>query len=184
MKKFFVLLFLMIIGTSVYAQSDNLVTTKGYVRGDYSQYHYFKSYDGVLYEMKNDYETEHSSSMIPFPEVLVKFPQNKNATYYTVLDGTKIIAKGAFQGNIYVQTVRIPSSVAYIGEDAFADCVNLKTIEVYSSSSSIPVIEVDRETEKEEIGRYNINGVKVEETDDGIQIILYSDGTADKVLKP
>lgn len=184
MKKTFLLLLLLVASVSVYAQSDDLVTTKGYVRGNYSQYHYFKSYEGVLYEVRDGYATENSTTLTPLPEVLVKFPQNKNVTSYTVLDKTQIIAKGAFQGNQYIQTIRIPSTVSHIGDDAFADCENLRIIEVYSSSSSsVPVIEDNRDTEKEEIGRYNINGVQVEETEDGIQIILYSDGSANKVLK-
>ena len=61
--------------------------------------------------------------------------------------------------------------------------MNLKSIEIYNSSSSIRAVEEDRDSEKTEIGRYNINGVKVEETEDGVQIILYSNGTSDKVLK-
>ncbi len=172
MKKFLVLLFLMAIGTRVFAQS--LATDRGYIYGMYESVTncHFESVDGVLYVI-NSYK----------PRALVKFPQNKNVTTYTVLDKTSSIARGAFQGNKYIQTVRIPSSVTYIGDNAFEGCENLKTIEVYEVSSAIQAAEMNEVIEKEEIGRYNINGVKIEEADGGIQIILYSDGTADKVLK-
>lgn len=168
MKKFLILLFLMAIGTSVYAQDVN---SNGYIIAGSSHEH-FESIDGVLYQIYNS-----------SPNVLVKFPQNKNVTTYTIPDKTKTIAKGAFQGNKYIQTIRIPSTVNYIGDNAFDGCENLKTIEVYESSSAIPAVEMDENPDKREIGRYNINGVKVEEKDGGIQIILYSDGSADKVLE-
>ena len=169
MKKFLVLLFLMAIGTRVFAQS--IATDRGYIDVTHTAYGHFESVDGVLYVLGSD------------PKVLVKFPQNKNVATYTVLDKTSSIARGAFQGNKYIQTVRIPSSVQYIGDNAFEGCENLKTIEVYEVSSAIQAAEMNEVIEKEEIGRYNINGVKIEEADGGIQIILYSDGTADKVLK-
>lgn len=174
MKKFLVFLFLIAIGTSVYAQKK--INDRGYTYTEDSD-DYFKSIDGVLYLISRV-----NASNPPYTHTLVKYPQNKKDITYTVPNNVRTIAKGAFQGNKYIDTIRIPSSVIYIGDNAFADCENLKTIEVYTSSSSIQAVEEDI-IEKEEIGRYNINGVKVEETDDGIQIILYSDGSAEKVLE-
>ena len=174
MKKFLILLFLMAIGTSVYGQ--DYATDRGYIYCS-STNSSLETIDGVLFIRIN------ISSSNNYPKTLVKFPQNKNLTTYTVPDKVQIIARGAFQGNKYIQTIRIPSSVIYIGDNAFDGCENLKTIEVYSSDSAIQAVEMDDNTEKKEIGRYNINGVKVEEKDGGIQIILYSDGSADKVLE-
>lgn len=173
MKKFLILLFLMAIGTSAFAQvlnnPDGYITryTAGTNAGS------FYTNDGVFF-VKYYYNSK---------SVLVKFPQYKNTTTYTVPDDVYIIAKGAFEGNKYIQTIRIPSTLTSIGDNAFDGCENLKNIEVYDASSAIPAVEMDEDIEKKEIGRYNINGVKVEEKDGGIQIILYSDGSAEKVLE-
>ena len=163
----------MAIGTSVYSQTR--ITDRGYAY--LSNNDYYESIDGVLYLIYK-YETNQ-----PFTHTLVKYPQNKNVTTYTIPYNVRTIAKGAFQGNKYIQTIRIPSSVIYIGDNAFDGCENLKTIEVYNSDSAIQAVEMDEDIEKKEIGRYNINGVRVEEKDGGIQIILYSDGSAEKVLE-
>ena len=180
MNKFFLFLVLSAASVGAFAQSESDITDKGYIsrNGDGFSNHY-ESIEGVLFLMYQYFNDTQQS-----PYILVKFPQDKNVTTYTVPDKTSIIAKGAFQGNKYIQRIRIPSSVYYIGDNAFEDCASLQSIEVYNSSSSIRAVEEDRETKKTELGRYNINGVKVEETDEGVQIILYSDGTADKVLKP
>lgn len=129
MKKLLVLLFLIAIGNSVYGQYR--ITDKGYTQlGDGAYYkHWYESIDGVLFVM---YQWAEET---PKPYVLVKVPQTKNITNYTVPDGVETIAKGAFQGNKYIQTIRIPTSVYYIGDNAFADCENLKSIEVYPSSN-------------------------------------------------
>ncbi len=162
----------MAIGTSVYGQDNT--TDRGYIYGN--TFNFLETIDGVLF-------IRYKTSSNNYLKTLVKFPQNKNLTTYTVPDKVQIIARGAFQGNKNIQTIRIPSSVIYIGDNAFDGCENLKTIEVYSSDSAIQAVEMDENTEKKEIGRYNINGVKVEEKDGGIQIILYSDGSAEKVLE-
>lgn len=180
MKKFLVLLFLIAIGASVYGQEleSSSYSFSGYVSADMGAGQYYTE-DGVLYLKSSPSST--GTFQYTF---LVKYPASKQNTSFTIPTGTTRICRGAFQGNKYIQTIRIPSTVRRIGDNTFDGCENLRSIEVYTSSSSIQVIEEDRETEKEEIGRYNINGVKVEETDDGVQIILYSDGTADKILKP
>ena len=176
MKKCLFLLFLMAIGTSVYGD-NTLYERDGYLTSDYTQYYSFETLEGVLYIRFNYNQYQN------YLTTLVKFPQNKSLATYTVPDKVRTIARGAFQGNKYIQTIRIPSTVKYIGDNAFDGCESLKTIEVYQASSAIPAVEMDENPDKKEIGRYNINGVKVEEKDGGIQIILYSDGSADKVLE-
>ena len=180
MKKFLILLFLMAIGTSVYGQTAD---DRGYINTDgyylsalYSGYY---TEDGVLYAGAN-YVSGNLDHKYDF---LVKYPASKQATSFTIPAGTYRICRGAFQGNKFLQTIRIPSTVKSIGDNAFDGCESLTSIEVYEASSAIPAVEMDDNTEKKEIGRYNINGVKVEEKDGGIQIILYSDGSADKVLE-
>jgi hypothetical protein len=116
---------------------------------------------------------------------LVKFPQNKTISSYTIPSSVQVIAKGAFQGNKYLRTIRIPSSVYFIGDNAFDSCEQLTSIEIYESTSSARAIETDNPPDKaSEVGRYNIQGVKIQEDEEGkVQIILYSDGTFQKVIK-
>ena len=174
MKKLFVLSILIVFGTIAYAQDH--MTSNGYIRlknnGDY----YF-SEDGIIFINNNKYN-DHKV-------VLVKFPQNKNISSYTIPNGVNSIAKGAFQGNKYLKTIRIPSSIIYIGDNAFDGCDQLQSIEMYESTSAVRAVEMDESpSEAREVGRYNIQGVKVQEDEEGqVQIILYSDGTSKKVIK-
>jgi len=173
MKKILVLLFLVALGTGVYAQDST--TDKGYLRhADYKNGSFFTE-DDILFVKYNNFSSY---------STLVKFPQNKNIPTYTIPDGVSTIAKGAFQGNKYVQKIRIPSSVLFIGDNAFDGCDNLSSIEVYkSSSTNVNEVFEDADSEATEIGRYNIQGVKIQEGEDGqVQIILFSDGTSKKIL--
>lgn len=147
MKKLLVYLFLMAIGISVNAQSSST----GYINvHSAGMYHgHSESIDGVLYVLSN--ASDHA------PYSLVKFPQSKNVTTYTVLDKTLYIDKGAFQGNKFIQTIRIPSSVEYIGENAFDGCENLKSIEVYASSSSDQTINRGDVNEDGEVNIGDVN---------------------------
>ena len=171
MKKLIVLSLLIVISIGVYGQRTT--TDKAYLYGRiYCE-------DGVLFTRYNN-----SSDYDIACETLVKFPQNKNVSSYTIPNGVYVIAKGAFQGNKFIKTIRIPSSVVYIGDNAFDGCDQLTSIEIYESTSAVRAVEVDDSpSEAREIGRYNIQGVKVQEDEDGkVQIILYSDGTSQKVI--
>ena len=57
--------------------------------------------------------------------------------------------------------------------------------EIYESTSAVRAVETDdSSSEAREVGRYNIQGVKVQKDEDGkVQIILYNDGTAKKITK-
>lgn len=170
MKKLFSLLFLMFMGTIAYAQTG----VEGYLSASATNPKFYTD-DGVLF-------IKATGSQIY--ETLVKYPQTKSSTTYTVPDKTEIIARGAFKDNKYLRTIRIPSSVCRIGDNAFDGCENLSSIEVYeSSSTNVNDVFDDADTETTEIGRYNIQGVKLQEGDDGqVQIILYSDGKSKKIL--
>ena len=57
MKKTILLLLLLRASVAAFAQSDGLVTSKGYLRGDYEYYpitHHFESIDGVLFEVYDE----------------------------------------------------------------------------------------------------------------------------------
>ena len=170
MKKIIVLSFFIASGISAYAQHADAVSDKGYLEATHSVF----SDDGVLFTNKKGYLL-----------TLVKYPQNKSSNSYTIPEGVYCIAKGAFQGNKTIRTIRIPSSVRFIGDNAFADCDQLESIEIYTSASAVRAVENDEpHSQAREVGRYNIQGVKIEEGEDGqVQIILYSDGTSKKVIE-
>ena len=171
MKKLIVLSLLIVLGTAAYAQSN--VTDRGYINAD----NYFCE-EGILFSCG-------STNGVYKDNILIKYPQNKQSTSYTIPAWVYIIAKGAFQGNKYLKTIRIPSSVRYIGDNAFDGCDQLTSIEIYESTSAARAVEADNSpSEVKEVGRYNIQGVKIQEDEDGqVQIILYSDGTTQKVIK-
>ena len=173
MKKFICLSLFILLGATVYAQ--NGVSDKGYIYRYSSSYNYYCE-EGVLF-VKNDGISSGNS--------LVKYPQSKQTTSYTIPNWVKTIAKGAFKGNKYIKTIRIPSSILYIGDNAFDDCDQLTSIELYESTSAVGAVEPDDlPSDAREVGRYNIQGVKVQEDEDGqVQIILYSDGSSKKVVK-
>jgi hypothetical protein len=173
MKKFVVIAILSVFGVAAYAQETFLSN------GDFKGY--ISSEDGILFVEK----TRSALSLDTRCKTLVKFPQNKNVDSYTVPAEVYVIGRGAFQGNKYIRTIRIPSTLYYIGDNAFDGCDNLISIEIYESTTSARAIEVDDSpSEVKEVGRYNIQGMKVEEGEDGkVQIILYSDGTTKKVMK-
>ncbi len=180
MKKIQLLFLSLLFGTAAYSQE--LTNDKGYINNYGNSYYRFISEDGVLFL---SVKPEHLNDIGYHKDVLIKYPQSKNLSSYTIPDGIATIAKGAFQGNKYLQKVIIPSSVKYIGDNAFADCDALVSIETYESTSSVRAVENGASTsDVKEVGRYNIQGVKIEEGVDGqVQIILYSDGTARKVIE-
>ena len=175
MKKLFVLFLFIVLGTTVYAQKS--VNDKGYIWNYYSSCNFYCE-EGVLFT-KDDDDYSHQCN------ALVKYPQSKQSTSYTIPGWVGVIAKGAFQGNKYIKTIRIPSTVDYIGDNAFEGCDQLTSIEIYQSTNSVKAVEADDSpSEAREVGRYNIQGVKIQEgEDEKIQIILYSDGTAKKVAE-
>ena len=176
MKKLIVISLFIVLGTTVYAQKG--ITDRGYIY-EYSSHYNFYCEDGVLFSKYT------GTSSIGEGSTLVKYPQSKQSTSYTIPNWVVIIAKGAFQGNKYIKTLRIPSTVEYIGDNAFDGCEQLTAIEMYQSTSSVRAVETDDSpSEAREVGRYNIQGVKVQEDEEGkVQIILYSDGTAKKVME-
>ena len=54
---------------------------------------------------------------------------------YTILEGTKIICDGAFEGFRKLSKINIPSSISSIGAAAFYDCINLLSAKIPSGVS-------------------------------------------------
>ncbi len=62
--------------------------------------------------------------------ILIYYPAKLEATTYTVLPGTKIIAEGAFSGNSKLETVVLPAGLVEINKNAFNTATALVNIEI------------------------------------------------------
>ena len=101
---------------------------------------------------------------------------------YSILPGTKRIAKGAFVDCSNILQLNIPSSIKYIPEDCFSGLNSHALIDIIDDTQSSFNARQLSEPEKEEVGRYNLQGMKVNEDAHGVQIIQYNNGSAQKVL--
>lgn len=84
----------------------------------------FVTVDGVLFDKHNG--------------EIVRYPENKSGSSYTVPAEYTLIARYAFKGCKYLSGISIPMSVSLIGEGAFADCTALSSIELPASLCEIP----------------------------------------------
>ncbi len=77
--------------------------------------------------------------------------------YAAVLpDGIDTIEDGAFQGDSSLTEISIPETVATIGSEAFADCENLREINIYNPSTALAANALGRKGETRLIrGKYN-----------------------------
>ncbi len=75
----------------------------------------YTAVDGVLYT--KDYST------------LIKYPEAKEGSSYTVESACENIADWAFVGTLYIEEIDL-QNVTYIGEDAFYYCMNLRKLAI------------------------------------------------------
>jgi len=75
---------------------------------------FYAATSGVLYNKNSTY--------------LIKYPNKKTGTLYTLLSTTKIISTGAFSGSRVLTTLTIPVSVIGISSNSFDDCTSLTRI--------------------------------------------------------
>jgi hypothetical protein len=68
---------------------------------------------------------------------IVKYPEGKKASAYSIPSSVTDIGEGAFAGCENLTNINIPSSVTTIGKDAFAGCENLTSINIPSSVTDI-----------------------------------------------
>ena len=114
----------------------------------------------------------------------------RSSSDFYVIDGCETIASGAFQGKTET-TVYIPSSVKYIAPDAIISRVAGSSMpnsfggiqdgcreQSGSGAVNAPVADPNAT----EVARYNVQGVRLPEPANGINIVQYSDGTATKEL--
>ena len=83
---------------------------------------HFTSVNGVLFS--KDMKT------------LVYYPLGKTAEAYTIPNGVETVAMGAF-GNAKITSIKFPSSIKFINEDAFMNCRGLISINFPSSLEEI-----------------------------------------------
>lgn len=116
--------------------------------------------------------------------------------HFFVLDGCETICSGAFQ-SMYDTYVYIPSSVKQIAPDAITSkaqpyevtnthrCINefrgvQDGCKEQGGSGSVNAPASDPNAT--EVARYNIQGVRLNEPSNGLNIVQMSDGTAEKVI--
>ncbi|MBQ4071871.1 MAG: leucine-rich repeat protein [Clostridia bacterium] len=64
---------------------------------------------------------------------LIYYPATLDATEYTVPDGVKYIADGAFSGNTMLESITLPEGLIEIGANAFSSCSVLESINIPGS---------------------------------------------------
>lgn len=85
--------------------------------------HYFEVVDGVLFSKAD--------------KRLIAYPLMKEATAYTIPDGTEIIGESAFCFCENLSSITIPDSVKKIGDSAFFYCTELTSIRIPEGVTSI-----------------------------------------------
>ncbi len=181
MKNLFILIFLTISSVS-FAQS--LETSENFTTG-YMETSYFdkantiKSIDGVLYMLYED-----------TPIVLVKYPPMKTNEEYEIPSTVRRINNNAFQGTKFLKTLKMHNTVSYnrniklvIGETAFNDCSIENFVVIENNDTSVSTLNKRQTLPRKEIDRYDLAGRKVTKDYKGIQIVTYSDNTAQMVLE-
>ena len=83
----------------------------------------YMSIDGVLYSKDGT--------------TLIRYPQGKKDSSFTVPDGVTAIGSYAFSDNPYIEKVTLPDSVTSIKAIAFGDCLGLKQVNIPSSVTEI-----------------------------------------------
>ena len=179
MKKMMTLLLALTMSAAIQAQEIEKVDkfTSGYINGVYMGEAKFKTIDGVLYAV--GYEGTRDW-------ILVRYPAGSHNDSYTVHPYCRRIARGAFEGAAYLKAIYLPSTVSYIGDDAFTGCTSLQGI--YFGEDDNPTatrsIEADsRQADAEEVARYDLSGRPCTPNSKGIQIIVYSDFTTKTVIE-
>ena len=181
-KKMIMMTMAVAIGTAVQAQTleSNSDFPTGYlVTNYYDKSNTIQSIDGVLYLISDD-----------IPIVLVKYPPMNPREEFEVPSSVRRISNNAFQGTKFLKTLKIHNTVSdgrflklVIGESAFNDS-SIENFEVIENNEET-VSHISKKTteDRTEEGRYDLSGRKVEAGDDGVQIVVYNDKTAKKVLK-
>ena len=125
-------------------------------------------------------------------KILVSAITTNGYNRFYVLDGCETICSGAFQGMVSMD-VFIPSSVKYIAPDAiisrstYGDSNKSNRYAgiqdgCYEEQSTTRTADLIAEPEASETAVYNLQGIRLSEPGNGINILKNSDGKAEKVL--
>ena len=73
------------------------------------------------------------------PETLLVYPSGMEEDGFTVPDGVKTIADGAFKGNDSLESVTFPASLTKIGNEAFSGCEYLEAVTFGQTSGALSI---------------------------------------------
>lgn len=68
---------------------------------------------------------------------LVKYPAARDAAAYTVPEGVRAIADGAFENSLNLQSVTLPEGLSEIGTGAFRGCASLTAVSLPESLTAL-----------------------------------------------
>ena len=88
----------------------------------------FSSLDGVLYSKAQD--------------TLVIYPAAKTDAAYTIPGGVTSVAMYAFSENPYLETIAIPNSLIKVGDSAFFNCKNLRSVSYNRTEEELSLIHI------------------------------------------
>ncbi|MFG6427982.1 hypothetical protein EEL33_10575 [Muribaculaceae bacterium Isolate-037 (Harlan)] len=170
MKRSILLFIISIFACAVYAQANIEMTSNyptGYIKSD--QPYYLGSSDGVLFI--------YSGSQ---PLVLVKYPSCATREEYTIPESVTRISRSAFQGCKGLKTLIIPTSVVYIGDNAF-DNAEIQSFIVAGNDHASNFLPSAYSSEA--IGYYDLSGRKTSTPVSGINIKVSEDGVSKVLVK-
>lgn len=113
------------------------------------------------------------------PYMLVRFPAGDERTSYTIPNYVSRIARGAFQGCKNLRELTIPSTVIYIGDNAFDDS-SIATFHVEGADDT--AAKPQRTPRAQESARYDLAGRQLAAPAMGVNIVQMADGTAKKEM--
>jgi hypothetical protein len=177
MKKLITILMALTMCSALHAQTVEELNKfpSGYINGVFMGEAKFKTIDGVLYAV--GYEGTRDW-------ILVRYPAGSRNETYTVHPYCRRIARGAFEGAAYLREIYLPSTVSFIGDDAFAGCTSLTGI-YFGEEGAVTTVrntESRNSRDVDEVARYNLSGRPCTSGEKGIQIVVYSDFSTKTIL--
>lgn len=170
MKKILMLCLTFIMVATTATAQDNLETnstyTTGYIKA--GKPYNFQTIDGVLFAcIGND------------PYTLVRYPAADERTSYVIPNYVTRIARGAFQGCKNLQELTIPSTVIYIGDNAFDDS-SISSFKVEGADDTSAHTLNSSSTKASE--RYDLAGRSLSTSSKGVNIVRVNGNGVRKAL--
>lgn len=136
------------IGESAFEYCMNLTEVtigSGVNSVSYGAFYGCESLDAIKVDSANAYYTSDAYGALfnKAKTSLVQYPVGNERTSYTIPDGVQTIGVGAFCGAVNLSSVDIPESVTSIGWSAFDICYSLSDIYFGGSESQWSAVEID-----------------------------------------